>query len=60
MLTTQTYNYNNILNYILGFFHSISFNIFQKPLKKIEKEYYLKAPRLKPQSSKIEPPFLKI
>ena len=37
MLTTQTYNYNNILNYILGFFHSISFNIFQKTQNKMIK-----------------------
>ena len=44
MLTTQTYNYNNILNYILGFFHSISFNIFEKSQKKCEKEYSLKTP----------------
>ena len=58
MLTAQILN--NILNYILKFFHSISFNIFQKTQKKCEKEYHLKAPRLKPQSSKIEPPFLKI
>jgi len=60
MLKQQSQTSNNILNYILKCFHSISFNIFEKSQKKYEKEYFLKAPRLKPQPSKIEPPFLKI